>query len=54
VHQPRSPRRARQFEHADDTPREAVLSGRLAALHKEAIVRGTALFERHPTLPASA
>ena len=43
-----------QFVHADDTPREAVLTGRLAALYKEAIVRGTVLFERHPTLPASA
>ncbi|MDT7661523.1 MAG: hypothetical protein QOD04_1079, partial [Pseudonocardiales bacterium] len=37
-----------QFVHADDTPREAVLTGRLAALYKEAIVRGTVLFERHP------
>jgi hypothetical protein len=29
-----------------------VLTGRLAALYKEAIVRSTILFERHPTLPA--
>ncbi|PRX45444.1 NADH dehydrogenase FAD-containing subunit [Prauserella shujinwangii] len=42
-----------QFVHADDSPREAVLTGRLAALYKEAIVRGTVVFERHPTIPAS-
>jgi NADH dehydrogenase FAD-containing subunit len=42
-----------QFVHSDDSPREAVLTGRLAALYKEAIVRGTILFERHPNLPAS-
>lgn len=42
-----------QFVHADDSPREAVLTGRLAALYKEAIVRGVIVFERHPTLPVS-
>ncbi|MEG9517458.1 FAD-dependent oxidoreductase [Saccharopolyspora indica] len=42
-----------QFVHRDDTPREAVLTGRKAALYKEAIVRGTIIFERHPTIPTS-
>lgn len=42
-----------QFVHADDTPREAVLTGRKAALYKEAIVRGTIIFERHPVIPTS-
>ena len=42
-----------QFVHADDSPREAVISGRAAAWYKEAIVRSTILMERHPTLPAS-
>ncbi|MEV0699810.1 FAD-dependent oxidoreductase [Saccharopolyspora sp. NPDC050389] len=42
-----------QFVHADDSPREAVLTGRKAALYKEAIVRGTILFERHPVIPTS-
>ncbi|SDY46522.1 NADH dehydrogenase, FAD-containing subunit [Saccharopolyspora shandongensis] len=42
-----------QFVHADDSPREAVLTGRKAALYKEAIVRGTILFERYPAIPAS-
>ncbi|CCH34383.1 FAD-dependent oxidoreductase [Actinosynnema sp. NPDC047251] len=41
-----------QFVRGDDSPREAVLTGRLAARYKEAIVRGTVLFERHPTMPA--
>lgn len=40
-----------QFSRADDSPRERILTGRAAALYKEAIVRGTVLFERHPTLP---
>ncbi|MBB5955491.1 NADH dehydrogenase FAD-containing subunit [Saccharothrix tamanrassetensis] len=40
-----------QFVRGDDSPREAVLTGRLAARYKEAVVRGTILFERHPTLP---
>lgn len=42
-----------QFVHADDRPRKAVLTGRPAALYKEAVVRSTLLFERHPTLPAT-
>ncbi|HJQ46361.1 MAG TPA: FAD-dependent oxidoreductase [Amycolatopsis sp.] len=40
-----------QFVHADDSPREAILTGRLAARYKELIVRSTVLFERHPTIP---
>lgn len=39
-----------QFVHADDSPREAVLTGRLAALYKEAIVRSTVMVERHPSM----
>jgi NADH dehydrogenase len=42
-----------QFVRADDSPVERVLTGRAAALYKEAVVRGTILFERHPTLPTS-
>ncbi|HWC81133.1 MAG TPA: FAD-dependent oxidoreductase [Pseudonocardiaceae bacterium] len=42
-----------QFVHNDDRPREAVLTGRFAALYKETVVRSATLFERHPTLPAS-
>jgi NADH dehydrogenase len=42
-----------QFVRSDDSPVEAVLTGRPAALYKEAIVRGTVLFQRHPTLPTS-
>jgi NADH dehydrogenase len=41
-----------QFVHSDDSPREAVLTGRLAALYKEAIVKGTVLAQRHPDLPS--
>lgn len=41
-----------QFVGADDTPKERILTGRLAARYKELVVRGTILFERHPTLPA--
>jgi len=41
-----------QFVRADDSPREAVLTGRLAARYKESIVRATVMFERHPVLPA--
>ncbi len=37
-----------QFTHADDTPRRAVLTGRAAAVFKEAVVRGTVLTVRHP------
>ncbi|GAA1990258.1 NAD(P)/FAD-dependent oxidoreductase [Amycolatopsis minnesotensis] len=42
-----------QFVRADDSPVEAVLKGRVAAFYKESVVRGTILFERHPTLPTS-
>ncbi|WP_190813757.1 NAD(P)/FAD-dependent oxidoreductase [Saccharopolyspora pogona] len=42
-----------QFVRADDSPREAVLTGRKAALYKEAIVRGTILFERNLVIPTS-
>ncbi|WP_433264142.1 NAD(P)/FAD-dependent oxidoreductase [Actinosynnema sp. CS-041913] len=41
-----------QFVRGDDSPRDAVLTGRLAARYKEAVVRSTILFERHPRLPA--
>ncbi|MGA4846132.1 NAD(P)/FAD-dependent oxidoreductase [Streptomyces sp. G5(2025)] len=37
-----------QFTHADDTPRGAMLTGRAAAVFKEAIVRSTVLTMRHP------
>ncbi|GAA1334997.1 NAD(P)/FAD-dependent oxidoreductase [Saccharothrix algeriensis] len=40
-----------QFVRGDDTPRDAVLTGRLAARYKEAVVRGALLVQRHPTLP---
>ncbi|KAA9152998.1 oxidoreductase [Amycolatopsis acidicola] len=40
-----------QFTHGDDSPREAILTGRLAARYKEIIVRGTVVFERRPTIP---
>lgn len=39
-----------QFVRADDSPVDAVLTGRLAALLKESIVRGTVSLERHPAL----
>ncbi len=39
-----------QFVRADDVPVEAVLTGRLAARYKEAVVRSTILAERHPAL----
>ncbi|QWF81221.1 NAD(P)/FAD-dependent oxidoreductase [Amycolatopsis sp. CA-230715] len=42
-----------QFVRADDSPVDAVLKGRIAAFYKEAVVRGTILFERHPVLPTS-
>ncbi|MGH3833560.1 MAG: NAD(P)/FAD-dependent oxidoreductase [Pseudonocardiaceae bacterium] len=37
-----------QFLHADDSPRDGVLTGRAAALFKEAIVRGAAWTARRP------
>jgi NADH dehydrogenase FAD-containing subunit len=39
-----------QFVRADDSPVEAVLTGRLAALYKENIVRGTILLQRRTML----
>jgi NADH dehydrogenase FAD-containing subunit len=42
-----------QFVHADDSPREAILTGRLAALYKELVVRGALQIQRYPGLPAS-
>jgi NADH:ubiquinone reductase (H+-translocating) len=39
-----------QFVRADDSPLEAVLTGRLAALYKETIVRSALTAERHPAL----
>jgi NADH:ubiquinone reductase (H+-translocating) len=42
-----------QFVRGDDSPVEAVLTGRVAALYKELIVRGALTFERHPGIPAS-
>ncbi|MFF8814332.1 NAD(P)/FAD-dependent oxidoreductase [Streptomyces pactum] len=42
-----------QFVNGDDSPRERVLTGRKAAFVKEAVVRGTVFFQRHPTIPAT-
>ncbi|HEX2132788.1 MAG TPA: FAD-dependent oxidoreductase [Actinophytocola sp.] len=42
-----------QFVRADDSPREAVLTGRVAALYKEAIVRGALQIQRFPSFPTS-
>ncbi|MGH3762271.1 NAD(P)/FAD-dependent oxidoreductase [Actinophytocola sp.] len=42
-----------QFVRADDSPKEAVLTGRLAALYKEIIVRGALQVQRHPAIPTS-
>ncbi|RKT57083.1 NAD(P)/FAD-dependent oxidoreductase [Saccharothrix australiensis] len=41
-----------QFVDHDDRPSGAVLTGRLAALYKESVVRFTVLFQHYPTLPA--
>ncbi|TQM83344.1 NADH dehydrogenase FAD-containing subunit [Saccharothrix saharensis] len=41
-----------QFVDADDTPKERVLTGRVAAVAKELVVRGALLFQSHPTMPA--
>ncbi len=43
-----------QVVHADDRPRELVLTGRAAARVKEAIVVGTLWVQTHPRIPASA
>jgi NADH:quinone reductase (non-electrogenic) len=42
-----------QFVHGDDSPRESVLTGRVAALYKEIVVRGALSIQRHPKLPTS-
>lgn len=42
-----------QFVHGDDSPREAVLTGRIAALYKEMIVRTALTVQRHPAVPTS-
>jgi NADH dehydrogenase FAD-containing subunit len=41
-----------QYVRADDSPVEFVLTGRLAALYKEVIVRGALTAQRHPALVA--
>lgn len=41
-----------QFVRSDDSPRDMVLTGRWAARYKEAVVKFTIAFQRHPTLPA--
>ncbi|MEV8442725.1 FAD-dependent oxidoreductase [Actinosynnema sp. NPDC051121] len=40
-----------QFVHDDDTPKERVLTGRMAARAKELVVRSALMFQRHPTMP---
>ncbi|GAB1513288.1 NAD(P)/FAD-dependent oxidoreductase [Actinophytocola sp. KF-1] len=42
-----------QFVDADDRPKEAVLTGRLAALYKEVVVRSAAAVQRHPSIPTT-
>ncbi|MPZ79225.1 MAG: oxidoreductase [Actinophytocola sp.] len=42
-----------QFVRGDDSPKEAVLTGRLAALYKEVIVRGALQAQRHPAFPTA-
>lgn len=42
-----------QFVRRDDSPREAVLTGRFAALYKEMIVRGAVQVQRFPWVPTS-
>lgn len=42
-----------QFVRADDSPKEAVLTGRIAALYKEMVVRGGIQLMRHPGLPVT-
>ncbi|MEJ2869379.1 FAD-dependent oxidoreductase [Actinomycetospora sp. OC33-EN08] len=43
-----------QFVHADDSPRDVVVTGRLAAAVKEAIVVNALRVQRHPRIPTSA
>jgi NADH:ubiquinone reductase (H+-translocating) len=42
-----------QFVDANDRPKESVLTGRLAALYKETIVRSAYQVQRHPSIPTS-
>ena len=42
-----------QFVNRFDEPREAILTGRLAALYKEAVVRSAFQVQNHPSIPAS-
>ncbi|MGB3441037.1 MAG: FAD-dependent oxidoreductase [Actinophytocola sp.] len=42
-----------QFVNADDEPKEAVLTGRVAALYKETVVRAALQVQRHPSIPTS-
>jgi NADH:ubiquinone reductase (H+-translocating) len=42
-----------QFVNRYDEPREAVLTGRLAALYKETVVRTAFQVQRHPSVPTS-
>ncbi|MFC4852180.1 NAD(P)/FAD-dependent oxidoreductase [Actinophytocola glycyrrhizae] len=42
-----------QFVNADDQAKESVLTGRLAALYKETVVRSAFHVQRHPSLPTS-
>jgi NADH dehydrogenase len=42
-----------QFVRADDSPVEAVLTGRLAAGYKQAIVSGLTWFRGHPGVPTT-
>lgn len=42
-----------QFVNRHDQPVEAVLTGRLAALYKETVVRTAVKVQRHPSLPTS-
>ena len=41
-----------QFVDADDNPKERVLTGRMAAVTKELVVRSALMFQRYPTLRA--
>lgn len=42
-----------QYVGADDSPKEAILTGRAAALYKEIIVRGALQVQRHSSIPTS-
>ncbi|CRK56257.1 NADH dehydrogenase [Alloactinosynnema sp. L-07] len=42
-----------QFVRRDDSPVEAVITGRVAAYYKEAVVKSTILVQRHPGIPGT-